>query len=182
MVHQINSPVAILTGGHLLFIKIFIISQKKPVSMTQAIDNSNLKRMGIEGTPIDVFTPAIKLEFGMFPVDPEDEESAEFFGVKVTDQTVYVGGDGPKIIHIALYHEDTGAEIREQITETGDEGAKIIDLSNFGGGLRVTAFVVTNQHFKADGSMKFSRQENNLPSVGRIVMLDHWSKRGGSEF
>jgi hypothetical protein len=152
------------------------------MSAVQAIDNSNLVSMGIEGTPIDVFNPAIKLEFGMFPVDPEDEESGEFYGVKVTDQTGYVAGDSVKIIHLTLQHEKTGEEIREQITTTGDEGAKVIDLSSSNGGMRVSAFIVTNSNFRADGSFSFRSDENNLPFDGRVQMLSHWSKRGGSQF
>lgn len=147
--------------------------------MQQAVDNSNLKNMGFEGSPMDVFNPAIKLEFGNFATEPP---TAPFFGLKVTDQTDYVNGDGPKIIHVKVYNETTGAELQETLTVTGEPGEKVLNISSFSGGMRVTALIITNNHFRADGSYKFDKFENTLQSVGRSVMLAHWVKKGGKEF
>lgn len=145
-----------------------------------AFDNSNVKTFGMEGTPLTIFSPAIKLEFNMF--EPEDEEEDSFFGVKITDETVFVPGDSLKFVQLNLQHVKTLEEKQERITVTGEPGSKIIDLTGFGGAFRITAFVKTNGHYKADGSFKFSKEEGNIATVGRVQMLDHWSKKGGNEF
>ncbi|WPV66281.1 hypothetical protein [Chitinophaga sp. LS1] len=73
--------------------------------------------------------------------------------VAVQDGSTYGSGDGLKKVHIKV-HDQFGNEKRDTITTTGSGGAKTIDVStlNLSKPLNITATVITNKDFHADGS------------------------------
>ncbi len=140
-----------------------------------AIENSSLINIGKQTAPIDLFTPAVKLEFNVFDPVPLGDP---FFGVQVTDETIYPPGVNLKVLHISFFNQKTGVELREQITVTGTPGSKTINLLGFGEDFRVTVVVITTDTLRADGSANYRREDNNLPQPGMVDFVSHWSKKG----
>ncbi len=108
----------------------------------QAIDNSNLTGYCKANCSITSFLPKVSYTY-----DPVEKE------VVVQDGSTYGAGDGLKKVHIKV-HDNFGSEKRDTITVTGAGGAKTIDVStlNASKGLNITASIITNVDYHADGS------------------------------
>ncbi|MVT11380.1 hypothetical protein [Chitinophaga tropicalis] len=92
-----------------------------------------------------------------YTYDPVEKE------VVVTDGSTYAAGDGLKKVHVKV-HDNFGKEVRDTITVTGAPGAKTIDVStlNASKGLNITATIITNVDFHADGSAFVIQAAGNL--------------------
>jgi hypothetical protein len=108
----------------------------------QAIDNSNLTGYCYSKCSIASFVPKVSYTF-----DATDKE------VVVQDASTYGSGDGLKKVHIKV-HDQFGGEVRDTITTTGSGGAKTISVAtlNTSKPLNITATIITNADFRADGS------------------------------
>lgn len=108
----------------------------------QAIDNSNLVNYCASNCGITSFLPKVSYVF---------DASAKT--VVVTDSSTYGSGDGLKKVHIKI-HDQFGSEVRDTITTTSTPGAKTISVStlNLSKSLNVTATIITNKDYHADGS------------------------------
>lgn len=108
----------------------------------QAIDNSNLIGYCKVNCSITSFLPAVSYTY-----DPVAKE------VVVQDGSTYGAGDGLKKVHIRVL-DLFGNEVRDTITATGAPGVKTIDVSSLNAtkGLNITATIITNVDFHADGS------------------------------
>jgi hypothetical protein len=108
----------------------------------QAIDNTNLVGYCKTNCSITSFLPKVSYVY-----------DAAAKTVVVTDGSTYGSGDGLKKVHIKV-HDYFGGEKRDTITVTSTPGAKTIDVStlNASKGLNITATIITNVDFHADGS------------------------------
>lgn len=108
----------------------------------QAIDNTNLVNYCKTNCNITSFLPKISFVY-----------DAAAKTVVVTDGSTYGSGDGLKKAHIKV-HDYFGAELRDTITVTSTPGAKTINVAtlNASKGLNITATIITNVDFHADGS------------------------------
>jgi len=108
----------------------------------QAIDNSNLLSYCATNCGITGFTAKVSYVY-----------DAGAKTVEVTDGSTYISGDGLKKVHIKI-HDQFGGEVRDTITTTGTGGKKTINVStlNLSKHLNITATVITNKDYHADGS------------------------------
>lgn len=118
----------------------------------QAIDNTNLVGYCKANCSITSFLPSASYVY-----DAVEKE------VVVQDGSTYGAGDGLKKVHIKV-HDQFGSEVRDTITVTGVGGAKTIDVStlNTSKSLNITATIITNNDFHADGSAFGIQAAGNL--------------------
>jgi hypothetical protein len=106
------------------------------------IDNSKLLTYCNFNCAIVGFTPKVSFVY-----------DAEAKTLDIQDGSAFPAPDSLKRVHVQV-HDRFGAEVRGEITATGEAGKQTIDLSplNPSKGLNVVVLVISTNGLRADGS------------------------------
>lgn len=122
------------------------------------IDNTNLINYCRSNCDVASFSPKVSFVY-----------DAAIKTVEATDGSTFGAGDGLKIVHVRAL-DQFGGEVRGTITITGAAGKQTLDVStlNSSKGINVTATILTNTGFVADGSFF---------NIGPAGDLSRWDKQ-----
>jgi hypothetical protein len=118
----------------------------------QAIDNANLLNYCNTNCGIAGFIAKVSYVY-----------DATAKTIDVTDASTYISGDGLKKVQVKVF-DQFGGELRDTITTTGTPGKKTINVATLNSSkpFTITATVITNKDYRADGSAFYIQAAGDL--------------------